>query len=263
MFSGLMASVDLCRQMDRTNMDRTKMDRDTMYRVTADTPPPIRFSRRKPSLAARNADILLDRVAETLWQVENNQMNEITHRDHALLPADGEDGVVTSWPPRGRIYKDMDCLVHDRRRGPLRKHNIEVDAPEDLLKRVEGEPAQFAFDEIWAILHNSLELNVPVPALPPGDQVQHVGALGGLPVLPASGAGEGDGERREEGQVGGLVAHSEQPCEEVDLAGHRGDSQEAGGAHDEEGEYCLVGKVGVDVGGLLENDDVAPRSFGR
>ena len=78
MFSGLMASVDLCRQMDRTNMDRTnmdrtKMDRDTLYRVTADTPPPIRFSRRKPSLAARDADIVMDRVAETLWQVETTK----------------------------------------------------------------------------------------------------------------------------------------------------------------------------------------------
>ena len=193
----------------------------------------------------------MDRVAETLWQVESNQMNETSHRDHALLPADGEDGVVTSWPPRGRIYKDMDCLVHDRRRGQLRKHNIQVDAPEDLLKRVEGEPAQFAFDEIWAILHDSLELNVPVPALPPGDQVQHVGALGGLPVLPAGVAGEGDGERGEEGEVGGLVPHSEQAREEVDLARDGGDGQQAGGPYDEEGEYCLVGEVGVDVGRLL------------
>jgi hypothetical protein len=91
---------------------------------------------------------------------------------------------------------------------------------------------------------------VPVPALPPGDEVQHVRALGGLAVLPAGVAGEGNGERGEEGEVGGLVAHAEQPRKEVDLAGHGGDGQEAGGTHDEEGEYCLVGKVGVDVRSL-------------
>ena len=249
MFSGLMASVDLCRQMDR----------NTRYRVTVDTPPPIRFTRRPSARDASNQKEV-DREAETLaamlWQtgdvVEIKRTNEdTTHRDQSLLPADREDGVVTSWPPRGRIYKDMDRLVHDGRRRHLRKHDVQVDAPEDLLQRVEGEPAQFAFDEIWAILHDDLQLHVPVPALPSGDQVQHVGALGGLPVLPAGGAGEGDGEGGEEGKIGGLVAHPEEPGEEVDLAGHGGDRQEAGVAHDEEGEYCFVGEGRVDVRSFL------------
>ena len=60
-----------------------------------------------------------------------------------------------------------------------------------------------------------------------------------------------------------VVPHSEEPGKEVDLAGHCGDGQQAGGPHDEEGEYCFVGEVRVNVRSFLENDDVAACSLGR
>ena len=103
-----------------------------------------------------------------------------------------------------------------------------------------------------AVLHDGFKLDVPVTALPAGDEVEHMRALGRLPVLSALGAGEGDAQGGEHGEVGGLVPHSQQPGEEIDLACDGGDGQEAGGAHDEQGEYCLVGEGGVDVGGLLQ-----------
>ena len=239
-----MASVHMCRERDR------------MLNSILPPPDPIRFT-RKP----RKGRVVLEQ--NPLWQAEEsgsqtlmpNQTINLNspkpHRDEPLLPRNRKNGVVTSWPSCGRVNKHVDRLVDNGIRRPLRKHDVEVDGAEDLLQRVKCQPAELTFDEIWAILHDRLELQVPVAALPPGDKVQHVRALGGLAVLPAGGAGQGDGERREEGQVGGLVPHPQQSREEVDLGRHGRDGEQAGGAHDEEGEYCLVGKVGVDVGRLL------------
>lgn len=186
-----------------------------------------------------------------------------THRDQPLLPGHREHGVITPWTPGGGVDEEMDGLVRywDRRR--LREHDVQVHSAKDLLKGVESEPTQFAFDEVWAVLHDGLELEVPVPALPARDQVQHVRAFSCPPVLSAGGAGERDTECREEREVGGLVPHAQQPREEVDLTCDGGDCQQARGPHDEEGEYCLVGEVGVDVGGFFKDDDVATGSFGR
>ena len=264
MFSGLMASVHMCRERDIVQPTTGSVAQDPM-------PPPARFIRRPNSfprlfwqgnVTARTAN-----TSTMIYPLLNNTYPDTsqtwTYSDKPLLPADGQDRVVASWSPSGGVDKDVDCLVHNRCRRPLRKHNVEVDGTEDLLERVKSEAAELTFDQIWAVLHDGLELEVPVPALPPGDEVQHVGALSSLPVLPAGVAGEGDGEGREEGEVGGLVAHSEEAREEVDLGCDCGDGQEARGAHDEEGEYCLVGEVRVDVGGLLQDDDVASRAFGR
>ena len=174
---------------------------------------------------------------------KKNMHETTTYRDETLLSADGDDRVVAARTPGCWINKDMNRLVHNGGRRPLRKHDVEVHTTEDLLQGVEGEPTQFAFDEVWSVLHDCLELDVPVPALPAGDEVEHVRALGGLPVLSAFVAGERDGERGEEREVGGLIPHSEESGEEVDLACHCGDRQEAGGAHDEEREYCFVRKT--------------------
>ena len=216
MFSGLMASVDMCRRVQAFNSLANPLS------PLSPLSPPTRF-KRMPR--------------------ENKHMHETTYRDETLLSADRDDRVVTTRPPGGWINKDMNRLVHNGGRRSLRKHNVEVDVPKNLLQGVECETTQFAFDEVWSVLHDSLQFHVPVPALPAWDEVQHVRALGGLPVLSALIAGERDGERGEEREVCGLVPHSEESGEEVDLAGHRGDRQEAGGSHDEEREYCFVRKT--------------------
>ena len=202
------------------------------------------------------------RENEWVWQEIFRRLRR-THRDKPLLPADREDSVIAAWPACGRIDEEVDGLVGYGRRRGLGEHDVQVDGPEDLLEGVERQPTQFAFDEIWPVLHNGLEFEVPITALPARDEVEHVGAVRRLPVFSALGAGEGDAEGGEHGEVGGLVAHAEEAREEVDLAGDGGDGQEARGPDDEEGEYCLVGEGGVNVGGLLQDDDVAARSLGR
>ena len=174
---------------------------------------------------------------------ETIKRHNTTHRDHALLSRYRQDGVVAPWSPSGGINEEMDSLVRDWSRGDLGEHDIQIDRAEDLLQGVECETTQFAFDEIGAVLHDSLKLDMPVTTLPPRDEVKHVRALSCPPVLSALIAGESHRERGEEREICGLVAHSQQPSEKVDLAGNCGDRQEAGGPYDEEGEYCLVAKT--------------------
>ncbi len=201
------------------------------------------------------------RETEWIWQDIYRRMR--AHRDEPLLPADGEDGVIAAWPASGRVDEEVDGLVGYCGGRGLGEHDLQVHSPEDLLEGVEGEPTQFAFDEIWSILHNGLEFDVPITALPARDEVEHVGAASRLAVFSALCAGQGDAERGEHGEVGGLVPHPQEAREEVDLAGDGGDGQQAGGADNEEREYCLVGEGGVDVGGLLQDDDVTPSPLGR
>ena len=170
------------------------------------------------------------------------RQHNTTHRDHALLPRNREHSVVAPWSPSGGINEEMDSLVRDWSRGDLGEHDVQIDRAENLLQGVECETTQFALDEVGAVLHDRLQLDMPVTTLPPRDEVEHVRALGCLPVLPALIAGESHRKCGKEREICGLVAHSQQPSEEVDLAGHCGNSQEAGGPYDEEGEYCLVAK---------------------
>lgn len=260
MFSGIMSSVAMCREARKEEIS-----------------PPIRFVRiggsceaRKempnPSRFVRNGRRFLDPSETDINTNKNDNWQEYaeallyggetlsqnnTHRDHSLLPCHRQDGVVAPWSPSRGVDEEMDGLIRYWGRGQLGEHDVQVNGPEHLLQGIEGEPAQLALDEIGTVLHDSLKLDVPVPALPPRDEVQHVGALCSPPVLPAGVAGESDAQCGEEREVGGLVPHSEEPREEVDLTCDGGDCKKAGGPHDEEGEYCLVGEVGVDVGGLL------------
>ena len=241
MFTNVVSSIALCRT----------------------TPAPLPFRRRQaelvPSLRAYEA--LRTRLQARLG-LRDYVLWEEGHRDEPLLAAHREDGVVAARAARCGVDEEVDQLVDDRGRGRLGEHDVQVGAAEDLLEGVERQPTQFAFDEIWAILHDGLELDVPVAALPAGDEVEHVRAVGGAAVLPALGAGERDAERGEHGEVRDLVPHAEEAREEVDLARDGRDGQEAGGADDEQGEYCLVGEVGVDVGRLLQDDDVPPGPLG-
>ena len=185
------------------------------------------------------------------------------HRNEPLVPGDRDDGVIAPWATRRRVDEEVDYVVDDPGRWGLGEHDVHISRLEDLLEGVEGEPTQFAFDEIWPILHDCLELDVAVPRLPARDEVEHVGAVGRLPVLAALGAGQGHAEDAEERQAGDLVPHAEQARVEVDLGGEGRDGDEGGVAHDEERRDGLVEEARVDVGGLLQDDDVAAGALGR
>jgi len=101
-----------------------------------------------------------------------------------------------------------------------------------------------------------------IAALPAGYKVQHVDAVGRLAVLLALGAGELDLHDGEEGEPGGLVLEADEAGVEVDLRGEGRDPDERGGADDHERRDGLVEEAGVDVGRLLQDDDVAAGAFG-
>ena len=94
-------------------------------------------------------------------------------------------------------------------------------------------------------------------ALPSGYQVQQVDALCGLARVLAGVAGELDLEDGEDREAGALVALAHEGGVEVDLGGERGDGQKARGVNGHERRDGLVEEARVDVGGLLEDDDVA------
>jgi len=123
--------------------------------------------------------------------------------------------------------------------------------------------------------------------LSPGHQVKHMDALCGATLGFAGGAGQLDAQEREQGLSRQAVPHLHQPRVEVDLTRQRGDGQEGRVAHDEEwcdgflrvkggsdsaseGDVELpawasahVKEAWVDVGGLLEDDDVPASALRR
>jgi len=133
----------------------------------------------------------------------------------------------------------------------------------DLLIRVERQAGQLALDQVGAVLHDRLQFDVPVRALPARHQVQHVDAARRLAVLDAlpveeplldyclpstittattrrTPARELHADAREQGQPRGLVAHSQEPCVEVDLRCQRGDCDQARVPDEQEGRDCLL-----------------------
>lgn len=133
--------------------------------------PPARFKRR----TRPNSNI--------------TQQQSDTHSNQPLAPGHREDSVVTPRSPSGRINENMNSVIHSPSRRGLGEHDIQINSPEDLLQGIEGEPRQLRLNQIRPVLHDSLELQVPVTALPPGDQVEHVGTLSSLAIFPALRAG--------------------------------------------------------------------------
>ena len=72
-------------------------------------------------------------------------------------------------PPSGWINNQVNIVIQQDGRALLAKHDVQVHCLEDLLQRVERQAGQLALDQIGPILHNRLELHVPVRALPPGE----------------------------------------------------------------------------------------------
>ena len=169
------------------------------------------------------------------------------HREQPLLARHREHGVVAVRPTRGGVDEEVDVVVDGRYGRRLREHDVEVLPAEDLLQRVEGEAGQLALDEVGAVLHDGLELEVAVGALPAGDEVQHVDALGALADGLALGAGQLDAEEGEDGLMGDWVAHLHEPGVEVDLAEEGADAEEGGVADAEErGDGLLSDEDGSD-----------------
>ena len=259
-----------CRRIDHTNTPETWQKyggkHETQSTNSTQTPPWQKYAEALlyggETLSQRtHRDLFCDTYGDSFSNSYSDTYSD-TYSDHALLSRHRQDGVVAARSPGGGVNEEMDGLVRYRGWWDLGEHNVQVNGAEDLLQGVEGEPTQFTLDEVGPVLHDRLELDVPVPALPPRHQVEHVRALSCLPVLSTGGAGERYTEGGEEREVGGLVPHAQEAREEVDLACDCRDSQKAGGAYYEEREYCFVGEVGVNVGSFLEDDDVAPCSFG-
>ena len=255
---------------------------------------------------------------------------ERAYRYQPLLAGHGDDGVVAVGPPRGWVNEDVDVLVDDCGRRGLVKHDLDVLGLEDLLKRVERKPGKLRLNEVRPVLHDGLELDVAVRALPPapkrvvnmidpmrtvnmidprtvntmdppsryqrkkqkktkdspGDQVKHVDALGGLALGLAGCAGQLHAQEGEDGLAREPVPHLHEPRVEVDLARERADGQEGRVSHDEQrghrllrrentesgssdDDFCLpdwasahVKESWVDIGGLLEDNDVSPGALG-
>ena len=173
----------------------------------------------------------------------------------------------------------MNIVIQQDGRALLAEHDVQVHRLEDLLERVECQARQLALDQIWPVLHNCLELHVPVRALPPGaisggfrglshinhkiikntpgHQMEHVHTLGRLPIRLARRTRQLDTQKGKHRLIRDLVLHLHQPRVEVDLARQRADGQKRGVTHDQQRRHGLVEEPGVDVGGLLEYDDVA------
>lgn len=79
------------------------------------------------------------------------------------------------------------------------KRLIQGVSPEALLQGVEGQSAQLGCNEVGPVLHDLLEPDVLLRALPRRHQVQHVLAVRGLPSLLACRAGQLHAERLEDG----------------------------------------------------------------
>ena len=93
-----------------------------------------------------------------------------SHRNHPLLPRDAQYGVVALRSPRGGVDEDVDGLVHEHGGRLLGEHHFQVRRFKNLLTRVECEAGQLGLDEVRAVLHDGLELDVPVGRLPPVEE---------------------------------------------------------------------------------------------
>lgn len=93
-----------------------------------------------------------------------------SHRNHPLLPRDAQYGVVALRSPRGGVDEDVDGLVHEHGGRLLGEHHFQVRRFKNLLTRVECEAGQLGLDEVRAVLHDGLELDVPVGGLPPVEE---------------------------------------------------------------------------------------------
>lgn len=247
------------------------------------------------------------------WGIPAIDSQPTAYRYHSLLPSHGKDGVVRVGASSCGVDEDVHVVIKDGHGDGLLEHDLNVLGLKNLLQRVEGQPGKLGLNQVGPVLHDGLKLDVPVCRLPPEqvntmappqryarkprtnkhkkkspprNQMQHVDTVCGAALGFAGCAGQLDAQKRKQRLPGQLVPHLHQPGVEVDLAGQRGDGQQRGGPHDEEGGYCFlhrprsgstssddeslpnwarahIKEAWVDVGGFLEDDDVPPGALGR
>jgi len=112
-----------------------------------------------------------------------------THRQHALLPRHAQHGIVAVGPAGSRVDEHVHCLVEHGLGRFLREHDLDVGSLEDLVVRVECQAAQLTLDEIRSVLHDGLQFDMPIRALPSWNEMEHVHARSSLAVLDALPAG--------------------------------------------------------------------------
>jgi len=186
----------------------------------------------------------------------------MAYREQPLVPCHAQHGIVALWPARSGVDEGVDGLVQDRRGRGLVEHNLDVGGLEDLLVGIEGEAGQLALDQIGAVLHDGLQFDMPVRALPARHEVEHVHARGCLSVLDAPAARELDADAGEKRQARDLVPHPEQARVKIDLRGQGGDGDQARVAYEKKRGHCLVEEAGLDVGSLLQHNQVPAGALG-
>lgn len=171
-----------------------------------------------------------------------------SYRYHSLLPGHGQHSVVGVGPTSCRIYEDVDVVVDDMGGHRLPEHDLNIFSFENLLQGIKGQPRELRLNEVRPILHNSLELEMPVCRLPPAQvssmqqhrdsqetktthcenienreslpwyQVQHVNTVCSSSLGFARRTSQLDAEIRKHGLSCQPVPHLHQPSVKVNLA---------------------------------------------
>jgi hypothetical protein len=177
--------------------------------------------------------------------------------------------------------------------GHLKQLNgsIKDAAPEALLQGVERQAAELGRYQIRPVLHDLLESNMLVRALPGRHQVKHVLAIRCLSILLAGCTHELDAKcfedwflqsRWEEefcetepwnscilpspgcrgAYLRKTVFHLDEPCVKVDLTRKGGYSQKTGPSYEHERRDCFVEETLVTVSCFLQDDDITSCALG-
>ena len=175
-------SIFYRRARRRMSMVQAAIDRDRNSQLTDTTSQTMDLS---PSLTIPSLII----PKQITW----------THRNQPLLSGHGEYRVVAARAASSRIDEEVDEVIDDVRRGGLGEHNVEVLCPEDLLEGIEGQTRELRLDKIRPVLHDCLEFDVPIPALPARNQVEHVNTVRCFSLLSAFGASKRYAQRGKHG----------------------------------------------------------------
>ena len=259
MMSGIAESIELCRRSRVQGNWHNMVYSDHGIWSRWDPDSTIYDRRMKPPM--RDPERFVRRPRRSKSQPKRLSLH-FPHRNEPLLSPDGEDSVVTPRSAGSRVNEQVYGVIGGPRRGGLGEHDVHVDGAEDLLERVECQAAKLTLDEVGPVLHDGLELDVAIPRLPSWDEVEHVSAVGRLPVFAALGAGQCHAEYAKEWLVCDLVPHAEEARVKVDLGGEGRNGQETGGSDDQEGRNRLIEESWVHVGCLLEDNDVAAGALG-
>jgi hypothetical protein len=121
-------------------------------------------------------------------------------------------------PTSSRVDHQVDTLIkHWLLSLGIIEHILDILRPERLLQRVKCHTRELRLDQIRPVLHDRLQPNVTLGALPARDQMKQMDAFTRLPVLYTLFAGEFDAQRGEDRHPSRFVAHFDKSRIEVDF----------------------------------------------